>query len=127
MTQANTYIRVGGQDVDGSLAPASRTFRDAWFLDGNHIVVDMPTARLIHREKLRQEREPRFAPLDNVVRRLSRKKDLNGSLNETDLAEYLAAETAAQALRELPESALIDAAATPEALVALTIDVLLAQ
>ncbi|MFN3399418.1 MAG: hypothetical protein ACK4Z4_03680 [Ferrovibrio sp.] len=44
--------------------PADRTYRDAWHLAGKVVQVDMTVARDIHRNRLRAERQLRFAPLD---------------------------------------------------------------
>lgn len=124
MSGTTTQIMINGQTVDGSLALQDRTFRDAWQLEGDAITVDMAIARDIHRDALRRARALVFGPLDDIARRLSRKKDISGSLTEGEISEYAAAEVAAQALRDVTEDPRIEAADTPEELRALTLEVL---
>lgn len=111
-----------GVEVDAALASPDRTFRGAWQLSGKVIAVNMTIAREIHRKRLRHEREPLFEPLDNVARRLSRKKDLVGYLTESELEEYASAEVLAQKLRDVTMDPRIDAAETPEELAALSFE-----
>lgn len=79
------------------------------------IAVHMPTARDLHRDLLRAERERRWQALDARWFRAAE----TGDTTEQD-----AVATAKQALRDAPADARIDAAATPAALATLTIDAL---
>lgn len=49
--------------VEDNEIPQDRTFRNAW-VDRDGITHDMDKAREIHRNRLRQMRAPKFAPLD---------------------------------------------------------------
>ena len=113
----NTLISIGGQTVDGALAPPDRIFRNAWQLDGDAITVDMVKAREIHRDRLRQARKPIFESLDAEWFRAAEVDDVDG--------KNLIAERK-QALRDATHDPRIDAAATPEQLSALTLEVLTA-
>ncbi|WP_417448346.1 hypothetical protein [Idiomarina abyssalis] len=106
----------GTVDAAAASAPQERTFRDAWQLNGPVIEVDMTKARDIWREKIRQAREAAFAPHDDAIRILDRRKVTNGSLTEEEVALYAAAEAACQALRDATEDPAIEAAETPEEL-----------
>lgn len=112
-----TYVQIGGQTYDGSLALKDRTFRDAWKLDASPtkpvIVVDMDKARDIQRDRIRAERAPELARLDaQFMRALETGADMS----------HIAA--AKQWLRDAPASAKIASAKTPDALAALTLDAL---
>ena len=110
-------VRVGGVDVDGSMAPQDRTFRNAWQLEGNAITVNMAQAREIHRDTLRQERAPKLAALDTEWFRAAEVDDAN---KKADIAEQK------QALRDVTADPRIDEATTPDELKALTLEALLA-
>lgn len=73
------------------------------------ITIDMDKARAIHRARLRTARAPLLAALDLAWMRAAEAGD-------TKRAAAIAAEK--QALRDLPASPAIDAAETPEALLA---------
>lgn len=83
--------------VDASEVPADRTFRDAWNAD---LTVDMALARDIHRDRLRAARAPVLAALDV--------EQLRGG----DV------EARKQALRDVTKDERIEAARTPEELLA---------
>lgn len=114
---STTQVMVDGQTVDGALAPHDRTFRNAWQLDGDAITVDMAKAREIHRDRLRQARKPILESLDAEWFRATEVDDVDG--------KGLIAERK-QALRDATHDPRIDAAATPEQLSALTLEVLTA-
>lgn len=119
-------VEVNGTVIDSEHSQTlSRTFRDAWVLDGEAVVIDMDSARDIHRAVLRQARPALFLPLDDTLRRLAR-KDLLDGLNEDERAEARAAEAACQVLRDITADPRIEAAASPDELAALTITALLA-
>lgn len=115
-----TFIDLGDGNapVAGSLAPKNdpeRKFRDAWTKSGKTIVVDMDRARVIHRDALRAVRAPLLAQLDIA----SVRADEDGKSK----ADIIASK---KALRDITKDARIDAATTPEALAALTLEMLLA-
>lgn len=92
--------------------PADRTFRDAWTGDaaGTGVAVDMPRARAIHMDRIRAARAPELARLDTEVSK---------ALAAGDSAGAASAEAARQALRDLPATFDLTAAADPAALDAL--------
>ena len=104
-----TNVRI----VEDSEVPADRTFRNAWKAD---LTVDMPKAREIHRERLRQIRAPLLAELDAEYMRA----DEAGNLAEK---QRIAARK--QALRDVTADPAIEAAATPAELKAVIPVVLL--
>lgn len=123
---AAVAVDVNGSVIDSEHTQAlERTFRDAWVLEGDVVVIDMGTARDIHRVALRREREALFAPYDDTLRRLARKGLLDG-LSEEERVEARAAEAACQVLRDITADPRIKAARTPDELAALTITALLA-
>ena len=112
-----TYININGdvRDASSVTVPADRTFRGAWQFNGAAVEIDMSAARDIHRDNLRAERAPRLAALD---------VDYMKALETSGDTAAIAADK--QALRDVTADARIEAAATPDALKALTLDLLLA-
>lgn len=100
--------------IDASELPTDRTFRDAW-RDQGGIVVDMPAAREIHKERLREVRAPLLEALDIEYTRADEQK------NDAKKAEIAAKR---QALRDVTSDPAIEVATTPEALKAVLPDVL---
>lgn len=90
--------------VDESEVPTDRTFRNAWKSD---LTVDMPKARDIHRDRLRQIRAPLFEPIERAQRT---------ALVAGDALEARRLESSLQALRDVTADAAIEAARTPEEL-----------
>ena len=86
--------------------------------DKTAVIVNMPKARDIHRTALRSDRVPRLATLDVAYMRALERGD-------STAAQEIAAQK--QTLRDIPAHPAIDAAQTPEELMALTLDVLLTQ
>ena len=85
-----------------------RTFRNAWKDDGGITPgTDMPTARDIHRDRLRAIREPLLLALD---------ADYLRALETNDVLEQRRIAAKKQALRDVTADPAIDAAQTPEAL-----------
>lgn len=124
---ADALISIGGgAPVDPATLtlPPDREFRDAWQLTGAVVAVDTAVAREIQRERIRQERNGRFDPFDKDATPLTRKAAVGTPLTPEERARLQAAEAAAQNLRDSPADPRIDAAATPAALAALTLDVL---
>jgi hypothetical protein len=111
-----TYININGdvRDASSIAVPADRTFRGAWQFYGNAVEIDMPKARDIHRDTLRAERAPKLDKLD---------VDWFRAVETGGDTEAIAAQK--QALRDVTADARIEAAITPDALKALTLDVLL--
>lgn len=58
-TAAISWKRIDVKDI-----PFDRSFRNAWRFDGKEFSVHMPTAREIHRERMRRARAPKLAELD---------------------------------------------------------------
>jgi hypothetical protein len=112
-----TYININGdvRDASSITVPADRTFRGAWAFNGAAVEIDMTKARDIHRDNLRAERAPKLAALDVAYMK---------ALEQGGDTFYIAADK--QALRDVTTDPRIEAAATPDALKALTLDALLA-
>ena len=86
-----------------------RTFRDAWEDDGVTVKVNMPQARLIHLDRLRDKRVAILGKLDvEWSRAVAQKNQI--------LADSI--ETKRQALRDMPQTVKpsLDAANTPDEL-----------
>ena len=116
-SEADFFARIAAKDVPAGLAfkimdsddPifADRTFRDAWTFDGSKIGHDMPKARAIHMERLREARDAALARLDVEALR---------AVERDDRAELARIAARKQALRDLPATINLESAATPEAL-----------
>lgn len=87
--------------------PPDRTFRNAWEDDGAAVKVNMPKARDIHRDKLRQLRAPKLAAEDTAFMR---------ALEANDTAEAARIAQRKQALRDITADPRINAAKTPDEL-----------
>ena len=116
---AQTLININGdvRDAASLTVPADRTFHNAWQFNGAAIEIDMAAAREIHKDRLRAERGPRLDALDADWFRAA--ETANASAQASVAAQK-------QALRDVTSDPRIAAAATPEALQALTLDALLA-
>ena len=103
------YIDINGTDYDtDEFAPISdRTFREAWVMSAG-IEVDMPKARDIWRDKIREARKPELEKLD-----VEFMKALETGADTTAIAQKR------QVLRDAPNLASIEAAATPDELKAI--------
>lgn len=95
--------------VEEREVPSDRTFRDAWKHDGG-IVVDMPKAREIHKNRLRALRAPLLQALDVDFMRATERG--------TPTAGIVAAK---QVLRDVTKDPRIEAAKTPEDLKLVTL------
>lgn len=109
------YIDIAGdvRDVASLTLPADRIFRGAWQFEGSAVVVDMAAAREIHKGNLRRERAPKLVALDVEYMK---------ALEQGGDTSAIAAQK--QALRDVTNDPRIEAAATPDALKALTLSVL---
>jgi hypothetical protein len=89
--------------------PSDRMFREAWEDDGKGIVVNMPKARSIHLDRLREKRKGILAKLDVEWGRAMAK-------NNKTLADTIEAKR--QKLRDMPQAVEsdLDAANTPDEL-----------
>ena len=99
----DTYIQVGDQTplTDSVTAPADRSFRDAWVLDGTVISEDITSAKAIFKNKVREVRKPLLEAKDVELM-----KALETSASTTAIA------TAKNALRDAPADSAIDSAST---------------
>ncbi len=98
--------------VDESEVSTDRTFRNAWKFDGRKIEVDMPKARELVKEKLRQQRAPLLAALDI---------EFMQALEGSDAAKAKDIKDRKQKLRDVTAHPDIEKAKTPEDLKALNI------
>lgn len=95
--------------IDKNEVPEDRTFRNAWKPD---LTVDMPKARDIHRKTLRRARAPLLASLDFEFMR---------AVETNDTARMAEITAQKQALRDITDHPGIEAATTPEELLAIKI------
>lgn len=93
--------------VEAADIPTDRTFRNAWEDTGAKIQPNMPKARSIHRDRIRELRKPKLEALDAAYLRA----DEIG-----DIALKASISLKKQALRDAPQYTAIDAATTPEEL-----------
>lgn len=112
-----TYININGDVRDASSleVPADRHFRGAWQFNGDAVEIDMTAAKNIQKDKLRAERAPMLAGLD---------VDYMKALEQGGDVASVAAQK--QVLRDITDDARIEAATTPEELMALDVATLLA-
>jgi hypothetical protein len=90
--------------IDPADVPTDRTFRNAWRDTGKAITVDMAQARDIHRDHLRQLRDPLMAALDVAYLRADEAGDVTAKK---------AISVRKQALRDATKHPGIDSAKTP--------------
>ena len=112
-------------NIDGDIRQASdltgtqdRTFRGAWAFNGNAVEVDMAKAVEIQKEAIRGERNAELADLDVAYMK---------ALETSDVAGMSAIVERKNVLRDVTVDPRLAAAAQPEALKALTFDVLVAR
>ena len=91
-------------------------FRDAFCHKDDALLIDMPKAREVHKNKLRQLREPKMRELDFVY---------NEALSKRDEKAQLAAIEKKDALRNVTAAPEIENAQTPEELKSFLPDFLL--
>ena len=101
-----SMIDIGGQILtsEGLNMPKDKLFRDHWFVDPSASkIVEEPieACRRQFCDQLRQKRERYFTDHDLVIMRLTRKKEIAGSLSIAEKAEYKSAEESCQALRDI--------------------------
>jgi hypothetical protein len=113
---SNSIESIAQKDVPAGLryeviedddVPSDRTFRNAWVVESGAVSVDMPMAREIHRDHLREMRKPLLEQSDVEFIRAIEARDL-------DLQAQIAAKKVA--LRDVTRDPLIEAARTPEEL-----------
>lgn len=89
-------VTVNWQIIDAANIPTDRTYRDAWVLSGNSIIVDSVKAQEIEMISLRKTRNELLAESDLYVL-----PDRWNTYTEEKKAEWTAYR---QALRDLPET-----------------------
>lgn len=94
--------------VDEALIPSDRTFRNAWKLAENALIIDMPTARTIHTNRIRAVRNLKLDKLD---------KDLAKAAEQGHTTDSI--KTLKQTLRDIPQNFDLTQATTPEELAGL--------
>ncbi len=94
--------------IDQSVIPTDRTFRDAWTRKKERVEVDMPRARDILRNRLREERKEKLAALDVEYQRAD---EVGDKKMKTEIAAKK------QVLRDLPAHPKIEQAQTAEDLI----------
>ena len=109
------FVETPFQIIDEAAVPQDWTFRNAWKAVGLDVQIDMPKAREIHKNKLRELRAPQLAALDVEYYRADEAGD--AALKKQIVARK-------QALRDATADPRIAAATTPEQLKAVIPDVL---
>ena len=87
--------------------PQDRTYRNAWRHDGEQVVHDMPHARRLHLDLVRQARLEQLGRLD---------RDWMRATGQGKQADAATIEAARQALRDAPATLDVDAATTVDEL-----------
>lgn len=90
--------------VENVTFPDDRDFRDAWVRRNGTIETDMPKARAIHRDRMREARAPELAKLDVDYQRADERGD---KIEKQRIAAKK------QALRDVTDDPAIEAAETP--------------
>ena len=90
--------------------PITHVFKDAWEDDGTDVVVNMPKARAIQMDRIREARDAELVVADN---------DLKKAEDAADTAEITRVRARRKKLRDIPQTFDLTVAATPEALDAL--------
>jgi hypothetical protein len=108
-----SYEKISVNDL-----PATRSYRNAWERSGTTISHNMPKARDIHRDKLREARKPMLEVLDIAYQRADEQDD--GPEKRRIAAEK-------QKLRDVTANKLIERAKDIAALEKLTLEYLLAH
>ena len=98
---ANVY------EVEAGQVPTSSEWCDAWAWDGTSVVVDLPRARHVHMERIRDARDAALEKLDVPFMR---------AVEAGDAAEQRRVAAEKQTLRDIPQTFDLDGYATPEAL-----------
>lgn len=102
---ANGRVASDIRIVEGDPRPASRTFHNAWTFRGNSVEVDMPKARAIHMDRIREVRDEKLKGLD---------KDWMKAQGQKQPSEAIEAKR--QKLRDIPQTLDLESAKTPEQL-----------
>jgi|GraSoiStandDraft_4_1057263.scaffolds.fasta_scaffold44478_4 hypothetical protein len=95
---------IGVREIAPGEISTDRDFREAW-TDNGKLTVDMPKARAIHTDRLRQLRAPKLAALDVEMTRAYK-----------DPARQESIEARRQALRDVTDNPAIATAKTPDEL-----------
>lgn len=93
--------------VEDSVIPVDRTFRNAWKAEGKSVSHDMEKCREIHRDRIREAREPVLAQLD---------VEFIKALESADAVLQAQVVSQKQVLRDAPADPAIESATTPEEL-----------
>jgi len=91
--------------IEDSEIPTDRTFRDAWKKDAKKVSVDMPKARNIHMDRIREEREKKLKEIDIDIN----KREDTG-IDTTDMRKKR------QDLRDIPQKFVLSGYKTPDEL-----------
>lgn len=106
-SDAKTVILVEEEDLPPRMDPKTKHLRNAWRISGRKVVVDMPAAREIHMNRIRQSRDRHLDSLDREhTKALGRKRQ----------ADADAIEAQRETLRNIPQTFDLTKAKTPEAL-----------
>lgn len=95
-------------EIDDQVDLTDRTFRDAWDVVGGAVVVDLPKARDVHMERIREARDAELEASDVEMTRALENGD-----------DITALKAKRQALRDLPQTFDLTTAATADELKAL--------
>lgn len=96
--------------VERTILPTSRAFRNAWRRSPGGVDVNMPAARTIHMDRIREVRNERLGELD---------RDWMKETGRGRQSEAAAIEAKREELRQVPQAFDLSSATTPEELEAL--------
>jgi len=100
-------------EIQRSDIPTDRYFRNAWTQDGTGVAVDMPKAREVHMDNIREDRDKRLQETD--IEMMIKEEQGNST---TSLKEER------QGLRDIPQDFDLTGASTPNELKVLWPDLL---
>lgn len=102
-----TFISIGGDPMPANLQPPQSDLQGAFrkSTDGKRIVIDMPAARLIARDMIRQSRQAMFDRNDAATIR---------AMQSGDTVALAATKTRGDQLRAAPQDPRLENALTPD-------------
>lgn len=95
IAKGNLAGAIAYEMVESSILPANRKFRNAWEKSGVTVIEDLPKARVLHMNKIREHRRREFLVLDDI------RKDAEDANDATAMAD---AATKRQDFKNIPST-----------------------